>query len=592
MKAPELERLSAETPWPGMRPYSEDDAPFFFGREAEVADLLVRIERARLTLLYAQAGLGKTSLIRAGLIPELSKRGYLPIYLRPRALLEGREEPISKIINEIKIAVKDRGIETIGNFETRSLWELLHRDSFALWDASKRNIVIPVLIFDQFEELFQVLEEPGTITQHARVLLDNLADLVENRLPTHLRGVALDDLHFDLKSTDYRVVFSFREDYLPHIRQLRRILPSVIENHLRLEPLTGNQAFEIILQAGKKLIERDAASRLVRDVGKRSGVLEALSSKGEEAFRGANNGRGELIVEPALLSVMCFYQNAARIQTKTEKISAALIQQTRIQDIFVEYYRWALSDVDSKTRRFVESKLVTADGRRVPYPVSELGEAVTSASINKLISRGVLRRESFEGEERLELSHDLLITPIQGARQRRKHRRNVWLACGLLLAFVLGLGWSWYNQRQKAQQNFIAKTDLLAGVLSFAFVDETQSNRMAKLTRPLKNAKTPSEVDSLGQAILDEVKLYEAKLATLQQADLQRARSRARSLMMFTIQALQAKIDLVGEGGGKLKVMRRLQDETQNLCKAQYVVPIDEIVTWFRRHGVEELPCQ
>jgi hypothetical protein len=111
---------------------------------------------------------------------------------------------------------------------------------------------------------------------------------------------------------------------------LRHILPSVIENHLRLEPFTGKQALEIILKAGKKLIERDAATQLVRGVGKRSGVLVVLSSKGEEAFRHADNGLGELIVEPALLSVMCFYQNAARIQTKAEKISAGLLQQKEI----------------------------------------------------------------------------------------------------------------------------------------------------------------------------------------------------------------------------------------------------------------------
>jgi hypothetical protein len=573
-----------------MRPYSEDDAPFFFGREAEAADLRVRIERSRLTLLYAQAGLGKTSLIRAGLAPELSKHGYLPVYLRPRALLGDEEEPISKIINEIKIAVKARGIETIGNCEARSLWELLHRDSFALWDASRRTIVIPVLIFDQFEELFQVLEEPRPITRNVRILLDNLADLIENRLPTHLRGVEINEFHFDLKSTDYRVVFSFREDYLPHIRQLRHILPSVIENHLRLEPLTGNQALEIILKAGKKLIERDAAMILVRGVGKRSGVLIVLSSKGEEAFGHADNGLGELIVEPALLSVMCFYQNAARIQTKAEKISAGLLQQKRIQDIFVEYYHWALSDIDSKTRHFVESMLITADGRRVPYPVSELGEAVASASINKLITRGVLRRESFEGEERLELSHDLLIAPIQSSRrlQRRKHRRDIWLGWGVLLALLLALVYSWYDQHQKAQQNFLAKANILSGVLSTAFLDPTQSDRMERLTQLLKDAKTPSQVDSVGQEILNMVKLNEAQLATGQPA----APRHARYLMMYAIMAIQSRIDLVGEGGGKLEVIRRLQDETQNLCKAKYVAPIDEMVTWFRRHDVAELSCK
>jgi hypothetical protein len=590
MNAPESERLSEEMPWPGMRPYSEDDINFFFGREAETADLLARVERSRLTLLYAQAGLGKTSLIRAGLIPEVSKREYLPIYLRPRALLEDGEEPISKIISEIKIAVKGKGIDTIGSFEAHSLWELFHRESFALWDASNR-IVIPVLIFDQFEELFQVLEEPRTITRNVKVLLHNLADLVENRLPQRLRGLELpdtDEFRFNMKVTDYRVLFSFREDYLPHVRQLRNILPSVIENHLRLEPLTGHQALDIIWKTGERLIERDAAMSLVQEVGKRSGILEVLSSKDEEAFGHADNGLGELIVEPALLSVVCFYQNEERKRRKLEKIDSWLIQQKKAQDIFAEYYRLAFSEIDfrtrPKTRHFIESTLVTTSRQRVLYPVSALkgSEVVASTSIDKLIAKGILRKEWFGGEEQLELSHDLLIAPIQDSRQQRKRRRYVGLGSVILLALSLGLFWSWYDQSQKAQQNFLVKANVLVGVLSVAFSDEAQRDKIANLSWSLQDAKTPLKVNSLGQAILNEVKL-------ITDTDPQRT----RSLIMFAIMALQSKIDLIGEGGGELKTLiSHLHSETQKLCKARYVVPIDEIVTWFDRNGTRELPCK
>ena len=63
--------LSQQRPWPGMRPYREQDAAFYFGRGAEIEDLRARTERSLLTLLYARGGLGKTSLLRAGLTPRL-----------------------------------------------------------------------------------------------------------------------------------------------------------------------------------------------------------------------------------------------------------------------------------------------------------------------------------------------------------------------------------------------------------------------------------------------------------------------------------------------------------------------------------------
>jgi uncharacterized protein YjbI with pentapeptide repeats len=61
-------------PWPGPIPYAEDRARYFFGREGELAELTRLIERQRLTVLTAASAAGKTSLIRAGLIPTLALR--------------------------------------------------------------------------------------------------------------------------------------------------------------------------------------------------------------------------------------------------------------------------------------------------------------------------------------------------------------------------------------------------------------------------------------------------------------------------------------------------------------------------------------
>jgi len=233
--------LSEQSPWPGMRPYREADTDFFYGRDAEIGDLLSRTNRSLLTLLYGRAGLGKTSLVRAGLAPRLMQRGFFPVYLRPRPLLERGVDPVARVIETLAQAAKTHDVEATGSFEALSLWELFHRESFDFWDANNR-IVVPVLVFDQFEEVFQVLDESSSALPRIKILLDSISELVENRVPARLTAMDIpdsDDYRFDMSSADYRVILSFREDYLPHVRQLRAIVPSVIENHVRLEPLDG-----------------------------------------------------------------------------------------------------------------------------------------------------------------------------------------------------------------------------------------------------------------------------------------------------------------------------------------------------------------
>ena len=55
-----------ETPYKGLTPYSEDDAAFFFGRDAWREIIIDNLKAHRLTLLYGESGVGKSSVLRAG----------------------------------------------------------------------------------------------------------------------------------------------------------------------------------------------------------------------------------------------------------------------------------------------------------------------------------------------------------------------------------------------------------------------------------------------------------------------------------------------------------------------------------------------
>ena len=69
-------------PWIGLDYYTEELAGYFFGRTEETRELYQRIRSGSLTVLFGQSGLGKSSLLRAGLFPLLVRDGYRPIVIR------------------------------------------------------------------------------------------------------------------------------------------------------------------------------------------------------------------------------------------------------------------------------------------------------------------------------------------------------------------------------------------------------------------------------------------------------------------------------------------------------------------------------
>jgi conflict system STAND superfamily ATPase/TIR domain-containing protein len=74
--------VDAQNPWPGLSAFDEGAQDFFNGRDAESAELLRLVGQAPLTVLFGKSGLGKTSLVQAGLFPRLRQQNILPVYIR------------------------------------------------------------------------------------------------------------------------------------------------------------------------------------------------------------------------------------------------------------------------------------------------------------------------------------------------------------------------------------------------------------------------------------------------------------------------------------------------------------------------------
>ncbi|HEY1803115.1 MAG TPA: hypothetical protein VGG45_01420 [Terracidiphilus sp.] len=440
--------IDAERPWPGLLPFGEDSRMYFHGREAESDELFRLIEREPLTVLFGQSGLGKSSLLNAGVFPNLRRAGYLPVYLR---LSLDAQAPalIEQVWQALSAACTNHEVTASAALPGDGFWQYLHRPGTRFLNPHGRPVV-PVLAFDQFEEIFTLGRQTPEQTGRTQLLLQQLGELIENRLPPALERELtvhpelLDQ--FDLLSQNIKMVFTFREDYLADFESLKTVIRPIMQNRMRLTPMRGDRAAAAIEQAGGGLLSASVAARIVRFVG---GAARVGAGQLEE-----------IAVEPALLSLVCRELNEQRIVRGKAEITADLIQGENTQQIIAQFYNQGFNGLDVRARYFVEDRLLTTAGYRdscaLDNALAEPG--VSEAAVQSLVDRRILRREERGGLVRIELIHDVLAmvakesrdtrheaTALEAARQllsKHRQRQRVIMAWAIvLIACLVGVSW-------------------------------------------------------------------------------------------------------------------------------------------------------
>jgi len=403
--------VDERNPWLGLASFTEETRQYFFGRDEEVAELARRVQRKLLTVLFGQSGLGKTSILRAGLVPRLRGQGYCPVYVRID-YSRGSPEPAEQIKRAINLAARHSGEWTQAGVAVQgeSLWEFLHHRDDVLRDESGRTL-IPLLIFDQFEEVFTLAQSDDFGRARAARFITELADLVENRPPKALEAKLEEDEsaaeRFDFARSDYRVLIALREDYLASLEGLKQAIPSISQNRLRLAPMTGTQALAAVLQPGKGLVTEEVAEAIVRYV---AGGAELANA----------------VVEPSLLSLICRELNDARIAQGRQEISLDLLAGSHAS-ILSNFYERAVADQPPAVRRIIEDDLLTESGFRenvaeesLVRKFAEAGAAPNTLAV--LVNRRLLRIEERLDVRRVELTHDVLCGVVKASRDRRQER--------------------------------------------------------------------------------------------------------------------------------------------------------------------------
>ncbi|MCU0286238.1 MAG: tetratricopeptide repeat protein [Acidobacteria bacterium] len=407
--------------YPGSRPFEDTDIDrkLFFGREREKDDLLQKIIARKLVVLHAESGLGKTSLLNAGVNQLLRDRGFLPLKIR---FSIPWLKPVQAIFFGIKETAELQRLD-IEPGETDTLWHYFKTAAF--WSPDD-SLLTPVLILDQFEEFFAFYEPEAR-----NDFIVQLADLVHHTIPRTLRQAirAGEPYRYGDDPPKVKIVISIRSDYIERLVELSASLPETLENRYRLLPLTRLQAREAI--TGPAQLEDE---QIITQCFRYS--EDALNMVLNYLIKNQQN-EGSVIkeeIEPFPLQLLCRHIETNILKKAVKAGNKAELEITKddlggevdMHKVFQNFYEDRLAELKPainkrRVRRLCEKGLISASNRRLTLDEDVIQKhfKVSSELLVQLVDNRLLRMEKRIGNVYYELSHDTLIKPIQLSKQKR-----------------------------------------------------------------------------------------------------------------------------------------------------------------------------
>ncbi len=434
-----------KSPYKGLEPYSKDDALFFFGRENKWQIVTDNLMANKLTLIYGASGVGKSSLLQAGVAYNLMRDAQknLAEYGNPEFAVivfnSWQDDPlvslIKKVETEIKSLLDDNTLETLASYSFK-LDQILEKWAERLDQEDGGGELF--IILDQFEEYFLYnSNEQGKGTFAAE-----FPDAV-NR--------------YDLP---VNFLISIREDSLAKLDRFKVTIPNLFHNYLRVEHLDAKSASKAI---GKPIEKYNELFPDKKQINIEENLIKVVVDEVSQVIQ-SNQGIGVLknfreelerqIEAPYLQLVMEYLwkeeiesqdSNTLKLETYRKKGGAKKIVSDHLNR-----QMQLLPKQEGETSILAIARifqyLVTPSGTRVAYPLKDLAELIAwpKGKLRKLLEKlasgkqRILRavNQSYEASERYEIFHDFLAQPIlewckQYLLDEEKSRHNLSIKQGL-----------------------------------------------------------------------------------------------------------------------------------------------------------------
>jgi hypothetical protein len=469
------------SPYKGLVPYDETDSRFFFGRAAETEIIIANLIASRLTLLYGASGVGKSSVLRAGVVHSLRElaKDNLARQGTPEFLVvdfsSWRDDPVTALQARIQEVVD--GLFGPNHFKpaapTRSL-----KDFLKSWTAQIGGDIL--VLFDQFEEYFLYHgheQGPGTFADEFPRAV-NQRDLAANFL------------------------ISIREDELARLDYFKGRIPNLFDNYLRIQHLNSDAARDAILkpietfnaslpEAQRISIEPELVDQVLAQL--EEGKVR-LGEGGRGTIQSGSSDVGESRIETPFLQLVMTRLWDEEVRAKSLALRLETLNRLGgAERIVLTHLDEAMSALPAKERDIAASLfrfLVTPSGTKIAYSASDIAayvllpEAQVSVVLQELAGQiRILRPIASVGDDqpvRYEIFHDVLAGAILDWRQRyvqAKERalqaergrrlRTVGAVIGIIALLVIGLlGFNVIQAQSALTQSNDANRNLAFAVLT------------------------------------------------------------------------------------------------------------------------------
>ncbi|MGM9847095.1 MAG: hypothetical protein ACI31F_03990 [Muribaculaceae bacterium] len=419
------ETNESQNPWAGLASYEDPLTAKhklkFCGREDETYDFAKLVMSNVFVTLYGKSGIGKTSLLNAGVFPEIREQGFTPISIR----LGIRDEKDTKSYQSVIIEAIERNIpnyETINVIPEQTdaqkldfLWNYFARHRFYTASGEPTS---PVIVLDQFEELFRSnRDEVNALLKQ----LDYLND----------KDNSLDIDEADGKpyryETNFRFVISIREDDLYRLEDSidNCYLPALKRCRYRLRSLSDEGAKDVIVTPGKGLFATAEKDNIVAKI--------------MEIARNEEDGS----INTNILSLVC-----NRIYVDSRKNGSLTIGLWVVENFvkgnpFERFYNEATRKLSNKEKSYIEDSLVDSTGRRNSVSESDFLLNVPNGEMLLHGDNRILQRTSASSDSkhfRVELIHDSFCPPLMGLKEQREKKRKAKIFAGLVTILLICIG--------------------------------------------------------------------------------------------------------------------------------------------------------
>jgi len=414
--------LNTFCPYVGIQPYAEEDREYFFGREKDQRIILSNLYASPLTILYGESGVGKTSVLLAGVVPSLR--------IAPRtAVVVFREWQSSTFLNALKSkcinAAELAANKPLAIDSKLPLDELL----FSVAKAIHGSIMI---LLDQFEEYFLYHPESAT------------GNPFENEFARAINR----------EEVDAGFLIILREDGLSKLDRLRIRIPNLLSNTLRLQHLDVKAArdairkplsrynelhsvltkpFQIETRLVEKLVEQVVTGRVTigqsgrGQVGDGDYKAQVDSTRIETPFL-------QLVLTRLWGEEVKAKSHTLRLKTFIKLGGAEQIVRAHLDDVL---HKFSQNELELCSKLF--DRLVTPSGTKIALTMNDLigyaGEfkSLVPSILEVLSKNRILRNVKESGElkasTRYEIFHDVLSPAVMDWRARylldKEHSKKV-----------------------------------------------------------------------------------------------------------------------------------------------------------------------